>query len=186
MRVVSSLLAAAIVSTVVALGADAPGPSLGKILDGQIKSVESETVSLAEAMPADKYNFAPTTGEFKNARTFSQQMSHIAAVVYMVSAAALGEKNPSEAGSGENGPASLKDKAAVVKYLKDSFAYAHKAANAVTVANMLDQMQSPFGQGKMARIACISIATSHSFDHYGQAVIYARMNGIIPPASRAQ
>ncbi|HYL72675.1 MAG TPA: DinB family protein [Bryobacteraceae bacterium] len=167
-----------------ACAADAPAPGIGKLLDGQIKSIESEIVSLAEAMPADKYDFAPTAGEFKDARTFGQQMSHVAAVLYMVSAAALGEKNPSEAGPGENGPATIHGKDAIVQYLKDSFAYAHKAAANITMANVMDPVPSAFGSSKTPRLSMISVAVSHSFDHYGQAVIYARMNGIIPPASR--
>jgi len=164
--------------------AEPPAPSTGKILDGQIKSVESEVVSLAEAMPADKYDFAPKDGQFEGVRTFSQQMTHIAAINYMVSAAALGEKNPSDAGAGENGPASIQGKEAVVKYLKDSFAYAHKAAAAMTTANALDLMPPPFGKEKMPRMGILSIVSWHTFDHYGQAVVYARMCGIVPPASR--
>jgi uncharacterized damage-inducible protein DinB len=169
---------------VVATAADAPAPSIAKLLDAQIKMVESEVVSLAEAMPADKYDFAPTAGEFTGARTFAQQMMHIAFVNYMVSAAALGEKNPSEAGEGENGPASVKGKDAVVKYLKDSLAYAHKAAANLTMKNAMDMLPSPFGQGKTPRLDMVTLVVWHSFDHYGQSVIYARMNGIVPPASR--
>jgi uncharacterized damage-inducible protein DinB len=167
-------------------GADAPQAGMGKVLDDQLRSADREIVSLAEAMPAEKFNFRPTDGEFKNVRTFSQQMTHIAAILYEVSAAALGEKNPSEAGKDENGPASIDGKAAAVKYLKDAFAYAHKAAAAVTQANSMDMLQSPFGSGKTARIDLVTTLMWHSFDHYGQAVVYARMNGIVPPASRGQ
>ena len=170
----------------VAFGADAPQPSMGKVLDDQIHSAEREIVGLAEAMPADKYGFRPTAGEFKNVRTFSQQMTHIASILYGISAAALGEKNPSEIGKDENGPASITDKAAAVKYLKDAFAYAHKAASAVTSADAMDMMQSPFGSRKTPRIDLVTTLMFHSFDHYGQAVVYARMNGIVPPASRGQ
>jgi uncharacterized damage-inducible protein DinB len=164
--------------------AEPAAPSIGKILDGEIASVEGEVVSLAEAMPADKYDFAPKEGKFDGVRSFSQQMSHIAAVNYMVASAALGEKNPSDAGPGENGPASVQGKEAVVKYLKDSFAYAHKAAAATTTANALDMLAPPFGKAKMPRMGILSIVSWHSFDHYGQAVVYARMCGIVPPASR--
>src|ERR1700736_2819836 len=76
--------------------ADAPQASMGKVLDDKLRSAEREIVGLAEAMPADKYDFRPTAGEFKNVRSFSQQMTHIASILYGVSAAALGEKNPSE------------------------------------------------------------------------------------------
>lgn len=166
------------------LGADMPQASMGKVLDDQLRSAEHEIVGLAEAMPAEKYSFHPTDGEFTNVRTFSQQMTHIAAVLYSLSAASIGEKNPSEIGKEENGPASIQGKAAVVKYLKDAFAYAHKAASAVTSANALDLM-GPEGH-KRPRIEMVTMLTWHSFDHYGQAVVYARMNGIIPPASRGQ
>ena len=171
-------------SALVALAADKSAPSAGTIIDQEIKMAESEVVGLAEAMPAGKYDFAPTQGEFKGVRTFGQQMMHIAAINYIVAAAALGEKNPSEAGEKENGPASVKGKDAIVKYLKDSYAYAHKSAASITEANALDMVASPFGSGKMARIAAISIVPWHNMDHYGQAVVYARMNGVVPPASR--
>lgn len=168
----------------VVLGAGAPAPTIGKVLDQEIRMVQSEVVSLAEAMPADKYDFAPSHGEFKGVRTFSQQMTHIAATIYAVCSVALGEKNPSESGEDENGPASIKGKDAVVKYLKDAFVYAHKAAGSLTDANALEMIPSPFGEGKVPRMSAVSIVPWHTFDHYGQSVVYARMNGIIPPASR--
>ena len=49
--------------------------SVSQVLDGSINSVEGEFVSAAEAMPADKYDFAPTNGEFKGVRTFAQQLT---------------------------------------------------------------------------------------------------------------
>jgi DinB superfamily len=178
------LVATALSCSTLIWAADAPAPSLSKIFDNQVRGVESEVVSLAEAMPPELYNFAPTQGEFKGVRTFSQQMSHIATVIYEVSAASLSEKLPIDAGKDENGPASIQGKEAVVKYLKDSFALGHKAAAALTTANMLDMVQSPFGSQKTTRIALVALIASHTFDHYGQAVEYARMNKIIPPASR--
>jgi hypothetical protein len=44
-------------------------------------------------------------------------------------------------------------------------------------------VKSPFGDGEMPRAGAIQIIGWHSFDHYGQMVEYARMNGIVPPAS---
>jgi hypothetical protein len=164
--------------------AQAPAPTVAQIFDGQLKSIESELVPLVEAMPADKMSFAPSQGEFKGVRTFAQQATHIAAVMYAVAAAAQGEKNPTDMGADENGPASNKTKEEVVKYVKDAFAYAHKAMLGLTDKNFTDPMPSPFGDGKMARGAAASVAVWHSFDHYGQMVVYARMNGVIPPASR--
>lgn len=165
------------------LSAQTPA-SFEKSFDSDLKSAEGEIVSLAEAMPADKYNFAPTAGSFDGVRTFGLQMRHIAAVNYEVAAALLGEKNPTDMGKNENGPDSLADKEAIVKYLKDSFGYAHKALHTITAANALGEVKSPFGDRMTPRTSLATILTWHSFDHYGQAVVYARMNGVVPPASR--
>jgi uncharacterized damage-inducible protein DinB len=162
----------------------ASSANVGKIFDGQLRTIESEFVPLVEAMPADKMNFAPQQGAFKGVRTFGQQATHVATIIYAVSAAALGEKNPTDMGQNENGPASLNTKEAIVRYVKDAFTYGHKAMQNLTTKNLTDPMSSPFGSGKMARVDAASVAVWHSFDHYGQMVVYARMNGIVPPASR--
>ncbi len=48
------------------------------VLDRQLAIVEKEFVEAAEAMPEDKYSFAPTAGEFKGVRTFAEQVKHVA------------------------------------------------------------------------------------------------------------
>jgi len=65
-------------------------------------------------------------GEFKGVRTFSQQVSHAAAVIYAVSARCSRRRTQRD-GPDENGPATLKSKVDVVQYLKDAMAYGHKA-----------------------------------------------------------
>src|SRR5581483_11686090 len=125
------------------------------------------------------------SGEFKGVRTYAQQIKHVAAVNYVVFAAIAGEKPPADTG-GESGPDSVKTKAEIIKYLKDSFAYAHKVAAGITKESTTDMVQSPFGSNKVSKLGLAAIGISHPFDHYGQMVVYLRMNGIIPPASRAQ
>jgi hypothetical protein len=100
-----------------------------------------------------------------------------------VAAGILGEKPPVDTGE-ENGPDSAKSKADIVKFLKDSFAYAHKAVAAINDANSVESMKSPFGEGTTTRLSMAVLLTGHGFDHYGQMVEYLRLNGIIPPASR--
>jgi len=159
--------------------------TIAQVLDRGVTGVETQFVPAADAMPEDKYSFAPTNGEFKGVRTFAQQVKHIAAVNYMLGAAIMSEKPPVELG-GENGPDNIASKADVVKFLKDSFAYLHKAMNTLDESNVLGQVQSPFGPNKASRLGLATIAIAHPFDHYGQMVEYLRMNGIIPPASRNQ
>src|SRR5450759_4504518 len=81
-------------------------PSFAMVLDRALSGVEHEFVPAAEAMPEDKFNYAPTQGEFKGVRTFAQQVKHVAAVNYMLAGAILSEKPPVDLG-GENGPDSI-------------------------------------------------------------------------------
>jgi hypothetical protein len=170
-----ALLAAA------AFGADG---TISQSFDQNLSGVENEFVSLAEAVPANAYTFAPTAGEFKNVRTFAQQVKHVAATNYMMASAILGAKLPVDIGKGEAGPASLATKEQILPFLKDSFAYLHKAMASLTTQNLLQQIPSPFGGKPTSRASVALEAAGHCFDHYGQMVVYARMNGIVPPASR--
>jgi hypothetical protein len=153
------------------------------ILDRTVSNLESEFVPAAEAMPEDKFGFAPTTGEFKGARTYAQQIKHVAAVNYELGAALLEEKPPVDIGE-ESGPASTTSKAEVLKYLKDSFAYVHKAVATINETNFTGTVRSPFGEGWVSRLGLATAISAHGYDHYGQMVVYLRMNGIVPPASR--
>ena len=154
-----------------------------QILDRTLANTEEEFVPAAEAMPEDKFGFAPTNGEFKGVRTFGQQVKHVAAVNFELAAALLEEKPPMDI-NGEEGPASLTSKADIIKYLKDSFAYVHKAVASINEGNLTGKVRSPFGEGKVTRLGLACSVSWHAYDHYGQMVVYLRMNGIIPPASR--
>jgi uncharacterized damage-inducible protein DinB len=153
------------------------------VLDHTVTNLEYEFVPAAEAMPEDKFGFAPTNGEFKGVRTFGQQIKHVAAVNYELGAAILEEKPPVDIGD-ESGPASVATKAEILKYLHDSFVYVHKAIQTINERNLVETVRSPFGEGKVSRLGLATAVASHGYDHYGQMVVYLRMNGIIPPASR--
>lgn len=154
-----------------------------QVLDHTVANLENELVPAAEAMPEEKFAFAPTNGQFKGVRTFAQQIKHVAAVNYELGAAILEEKPPVDIGD-EEGPALITTKADVLKYLKDSFAYVHKAVQTINEKNVVETVRSPFGEGKVSRLGLATGVASHGYDHYGQMVVYLRMNGIIPPASR--
>lgn len=153
------------------------------LLDHSVSNFEHEFISAAEAMPENKYGFAPTNGEFKGVRTFAQQIKHVAAVNYELAAAILEEKPPVDIGD-ESGPAALTSKADILKYLNDSFAYVHKAVQTINEKNLTETVRSPFGEGRVSRLGLAASVAAHGFDHYGQMAVYLRMNRIIPPASR--
>ena len=157
--------------------------TITQLLDRSVSNFEGEFVPAAEAMPEDKFDFAPTNGEFKGVRTYAQQIKHVAAVNYELAAAILQEKPPTDIGD-ESGPAAITTKADVLKYLKDSFAYVHKAIATINEKNVTETVKSPFGESKVSRLGLATSVVAHGFDHYGQMAVYLRMNGIIPPASR--
>ena len=153
------------------------------VLDRTVGNLEREFIPAADAMPEDKFGFAPSNGEFKNVRTFAQQVKHVAAVNYELGAAIMEQKPPVDIGD-ESGPTSMKSKAEILQYLKDSFAYTHKAIATINETNVVGTVKSPWGEGKVSRLGLATSISWHGYDHYGQMVVYLRMNGIIPPASR--
>src|SRR6266852_9281088 len=138
--------------------AKTPGDALNAILDIGSR----EFTGAADAMPEDKYSFAPTSGEFKGVRTFGQQIKHVAAVNYLLGGAILGEKPPADTG-GESGPDSVKTKGDIMKYLKDSFVYIHKAAGTIDDKNLVSPIKNPFGDGTATRLALAVGVPSHCF-----------------------
>jgi len=183
-RLLVAAFVLAIVSTTTLAATAQDKRTVASELDRQLTQAEKEVVPAAEAMPDDKFNFAPTSpGDFKGVRTFELQVKHIAVANYALGSGILGEKPPIQM-TGPNGPPNIVSKADTIKFLKDSFEYAHKAINSVNETNMLLPIKSPFGDHMTTRLALATSILDHPWDHYGQMVVYLRMNGIIPPASR--
>jgi uncharacterized damage-inducible protein DinB len=171
----------------IAFGQAMPKPeerrTLTQVMDRALTNAEKEFVSAADAMPEDKYGYAPSDGEFKGVRTFAGQIKHVAASNFEFAGAILQEKPPVDFG-GEEGPASIKTKAEILKFLKESFAYVHKAIASMNEQNATESLKSPWGQNTITRLGVTTLTIAHCFDHYGQMVVYLRHNGIIPPASK--
>jgi hypothetical protein len=157
--------------------------TFASVLDQQLTRTQKTVVPAADAMPEDKYGFVPTGGDFKDVRTFGLEVKHMATANYALGAGILGEKPPVNL-EGADGPATIKSKAEIMKYLNDSFAYAHKALNSISDTNILEPIKSPFGTNMTTRLGLATTIIGHPFDHYGQMVVYLRMNNIVPPASR--
>ena len=157
------------------------GDRVASIFLNQLTLVERDLVSLVEAMPADKYEFAPSNGEFGGVRTFAEQVKHAATMIYMTAAIVLEERSPYGPGTNDNGPDDVRDKDEIRAYLEGAIAYARRAFESVTEQNALDPLKTYFGWQPRAEVAAGIVY--HSYNHYGQMVVYARLNGIVPPAS---
>jgi hypothetical protein len=156
-----------------------------RALQSLLNIAEKLIVSAVDAMPADKFGFAPTDGEFKGVRTFGQMVKHLSATNHILAAAALGEEPPADAGD-EGGPDAVRTKPEILNYLKGSFAHLSKAIEAIGRANVPANPSpiSPLKKGEVTRSALVVESLFHAADHYGQLVEYLRMNGVVPPASR--
>ncbi|MES2219687.1 MAG: DinB family protein [Acidobacteriota bacterium] len=148
-----------------------------QVVDQLLSIVEGEMVPLVEAMPADKFNFAPTHGNFKGVRTFGQQVQHVITANYYMFGAAASIQPPDRQTFKD-----MKTKEQLVQGLKDSFAFGHRAIATLTPQNALESVKPV--DGIPTRGGIMAFAIIHMNDHFGQMVEYLRMNGIVPPSSR--
>jgi hypothetical protein len=160
----------------------------GKSMDGLLKIYEDQIMGAANAMPADKYSFAPSQAIFapsqkvdftspKPVNTFGQTVAHVAQANYYFFSSLGGAKPDVDM----KGMGSLTSKEDAVKALAGSFAYAHKQLAALTAADAWASVKDDSTKTSMA-----AFGIAHMCDHYGQLVEYLRMNGIVPPASLKQ
>jgi len=164
-------------------------PTIASAIDREISIVEKEVVEAAEAMPEDKFDFSPEKlnlpgSDYKGVRTFGEQLKHIAASNYLIWSPIMCEKPPDTVNDGK-GPDTMKAKADIIKYLKDSFAFGHKAVATLNESNLVQPIPRS-NRPPTTRLYLATFAAAHAFDHYGQMIEYLRMNGIVPPASRGQ
>jgi hypothetical protein len=154
------------------------------------KYQEYEVRSVAEAMPEDKYGYRPAEGQFKNekpeygpaqVRTFAEQVKHVACSNFGFAAELDRTKPPDRCDLG--GPSPAKTKKELLIYLRDSYVAVEKSLGAITEKNMFDPIEGPYA-GPTTRLNLATVIVWHSADHYGQMVLYLRLNNIVPPASR--
>jgi uncharacterized damage-inducible protein DinB len=146
-----------------------------------LRWTEGEFLGVAEAMPEAKYSFIPSAGEFKGARSFAEQVKHVACANFAFFNQIEGKTPPEHCEKG--GPNPAKTKAELVKYLRDSFDYGHRVLATINAQNALARVEGPYA-GPNTRLGMVVTAVWHIADHYGQIVEYLRMNGLVPPATQ--
>ncbi len=168
MRAFAAFVCALLLSGLVSATTQPP-PAAGEYAR-HFRALTDLSVAVAEAMPADKYGFKP----HPQSMDFGQLMSHVATTNYQF-CAGLGDADTPPLPS----PA---DKAAVVKFLSDSFAYCSNVLANLSDSQLQQAHDSPDGHlpGRDILLA-MYIHVAH---HRGQAEIYLRDNGIKPPGYR--
>jgi uncharacterized damage-inducible protein DinB len=137
--------------------------------------------TVAEAMPESKYSYIPTAGNFEGVRSFGEQVKHVACAQFAFFNEIEGKTPPEHCEKG--GPSPAKTKAEILKYLRDSFDYGDRVLVTITPQNALDRVEGQYAAPN-TRLGIASAAVWHIADHYGQLVVYLRLNGIVPPVTQ--
>lgn len=136
--------------------------------------------AMAEDFPEEKYDFKPSP----EVRTFAEQLLHVAGANRLFLKVAKGEKwTPAE------GSPLRKDyptKAAVVTFVKKSFEDVAAYIKSQGDEGLAKAIQHPFADRMITQSALWWDFVNHASEHYGQLVVYYRVNGIVPPESRSQ
>jgi uncharacterized damage-inducible protein DinB len=134
---------------------------------------EDKFTRLAEAIPADKYNWRPAA----DVRSFAEVFLHVSAANYNLYK--LVGTPPPTGVDVKNLEKSTTEKVKVVATLKDSFAHAKQAIKAMPGAD-LEKSMDWFG-GKNTERGVLLFIVRHAAEHLGQSIAYARMAGVVPP-----
>jgi uncharacterized damage-inducible protein DinB len=154
------------------LWAQAPAPSLAKELGATFQRAATEIIDVAEAMPAEKYGYKPTP----EISSFGDQLVHVAGITQRFIDAAKGTKTD----AAHHGAMA---KPEVIALLKTTFQSAQEMIAPLTDAQLLEPVKFPFGDRTVTRATFWQGPLFQIRNHYGQLVVYLRMNGIVPPTS---
>src|ERR1700678_432129 len=153
-----------------------PPDSPSKVLLDSWNDVGRKLIAMAEDCPEDKYDFKPNPFQ----RSFAEQLLHAAGGNYFFIDPVKGVKPP----AGDPKRADYATKAAVVAFVKKSFADGAELIKSKGDAGLSDQFVEPFSNQQMRFSDLAWGFIEHSGEHYGQLVVYYRVAGMVPPESR--
>jgi uncharacterized damage-inducible protein DinB len=156
-----------------ALAQDAPQGIRGEII-ASMMDAGGKIQELATAIPDGKYTWKPN----KDVRSTGQVFLHVVAANYMLPSL-VGVKPPLSMDELMKMDSQTMEPAKIRQMLKDSYAWAIKAVTDTPDSDLETQMDF-FGQ-KMTKRAGLLVLASHSHEHLGQLIAYARSNNITPP-----
>lgn len=135
--------------------------------------VQKKFVDLADAFPADKFTWRPS----EDSRSFAEVLLHVAGERYQI--LALGGATPPSDFHAKEFEKSTTDRAKIVDELNKSWDFAQKTINGMTNADFAKLLPKLGPQANAGDVIYILVADAH--EHLGQAIAYARVNGVVPP-----
>jgi hypothetical protein len=155
------------------LAAQSLSPGLAQELMATWARAAANMIDVAAVMPEEQYDFKPTP----EVRTFREQLVHVAGTVQRFIDTANGTKRDSDP------PHTPMKKADVVQLLTEVFQAGQALIGSLTDAQMVEPVKFPFGDRVVSRYGFWMGPLLDGSDHYGQLVIYLRLNGIVPPTT---
>lgn len=131
-------------------------------------------IKIADAMPEDKFGYKSTPAQ----RSYGEQIMHVAST-NLDALKLVGGTAAAPAFTAE----SARTKADMLKALADSYDYGTALLNEQSDATITQAVDAAW-LGRSTRARIVVALLTHSMDIYGQMVVYLRLNGIVPPASR--
>jgi uncharacterized damage-inducible protein DinB len=144
-----------------------------KEMVGVLQRSVTDILDIAEAMPEGKYDFKPTP----EVHTFREQLVHLAGIAERFTDAASGTK------SAVHDHGKSMTKAEVIALVKAKFQAAEGVLAATSDAQLLEQVKFPIGDRMVSRFVFWTAPILQVRNHYGQLVVYLRLNGIVPPTT---
>jgi hypothetical protein len=154
-----------------------PAPSMSEAVLEQWNDIGRKLIAMAEDFPEDKYEFKPHA----DSRTFAGNLLHVSASMYYFTDFALGQQKPRYPDDPKRD--NLKTKAEVVAFVKKSVEDGAAAIKAKGDKGLMETVND--GGPHLDRLYDLAYGlVEHSGEHYGQLVVYYRINGMVPPESR--
>lgn len=168
----------AVLVMVPTVGAAQETDGLRSALLKDLETLEQKYMGLAEAIPADHYDWRPAEG----IRSVSEVFTHVVSGGYYFSGQ-FADGRPADVGI-ENAPGNLEEvteKARVVALLRNVFPHIREAFRSAPADALGDEV-TLFGQTYTVRDVML-LMTTHMHEHLGQSIAYARSMGVVPPWS---
>ena len=138
-----------------------------------VKQEAKNLIASADLMPADKYSFKPTPAQM----SFGDVVEHLSGGNDYLCGGIGGMKAPTRTKvSGTD------KKEVLVARLKETFQFCDQVLSKLDDSKLTEQLD--FFGSKMTRAAVMTLTTADFADHYSQAAIYLRLNGILPPTAK--
>ena len=175
MKIVSSALAVCLAVPTALLAQQAANP-VADAFRSSFQEQQRNLVEAAEQMPADKYGFKPTPAQL----SFGKVVTHLVSGNGFLCAVIGGKERPNWPELQETAP-----KDSLVAHLRASFDFCGTALAGLDDSK-LGEMVPWFGDKPVTRAYAMLITIDDWADHYSQAAIYMRLNGLLPQTARRQ